>query len=198
MELMIVITIIVTLAGMITVGVSIGGKAMRKTKTVALVGNLNSALITYRQTNGAYPGERTPDAYIRVTPQDLASNPTLNLNQSTSWKSLYADTSGKMLAFDAGAGTYSNPEQRWQVIAHALRAELASAGDTAFPNLLADPTTGASIRYRPARFYPFAASAPASIDGEQPPNQDTVQLWAIGEDGSDQAGDGDDLTNWKQ
>lgn len=63
---------------------------------------------------------------------------------------------------------------------------------------LVDPW-GNPIRYRPARLYAWGTSTDAAdIDGANPPNADTYQLWSVGPNGTDNRGRADDLVTWKK
>jgi hypothetical protein len=56
---------------------------------------------------------------------------------------------------------------------------------------------GATIRYRPARYYPCSATSSVVVDAVNAPHRDSYQLWSPGRDGVDQFGDSDDITNWQ-
>lgn len=84
----------------------------------------------------------------------------------------------------------------WSGVNQALATVLRDAGQPVKPSI--DDAWKKPLHYRPARFYPFDASATVDIDKEDPPGRDSFQLWSVGKDGRDEGGKGgsDDVTSW--
>jgi prepilin-type N-terminal cleavage/methylation domain-containing protein len=185
-ELLITISILSLLMGMATAGVYIARRTAAKTKNVNLIAQLATACESYRTVNGSYPGEKAWSSG--------ALDP---------WKAVFESTTPPLAPKESSAIT----EGEWRQVANALIDVLVVSGESSFKKPLWDGFSNAEspddpsshvIRYRPARWYPYA-SAPAEgrlIDGDNPPNRDSVQIWAVGADASDKGGSGDDQTNW--
>jgi hypothetical protein len=86
----------------------------------------------------------------------------------------------------------------WAGINAILTWQLGSlASDTAKAGLLVD-AWGVPLRYRPSKWYPYSGSTPR-IDSDDPPGQDSYQLWSAGVDKVDDADPGeggDDVPQW--
>ena len=197
LELLVVITIILVLAGMVIAGVGIALKMQAKAKTTKMIADLGFSLSNIRQTTGQYPGEKTA---LEVEPSPRPAS-------WFAWNALFPsnlafnanDSSLPMLPGDKNDGT----DARWRAVAARLRLDLDAAGDQTLPKVLED-AWGHPLRYRPARRYPFLANNTPSIDSQTPDNPDTYQIWSAGPDEVDGGGDSnviggtDDLTTWKR
>ena len=188
-ELLVVISIIAILSGMVFAGVTIAKRSMMKTKTQSILGQLSAAIVNYRTQSNGFPGDPPGFAW-----NDVFSHATnSSLNAAT---------------FDPDTWKTGNSESWAPVTAEALAKTLESVGET---DLVRPSSSGylqdsykQTIRYRPARLYPFipAPTSPNTayikIDSDEPPNRDSYQLWSIGEDKKDQGGEtpGDDLVQW--
>lgn len=175
MELLVVISIIMLLMGMLFAGIRLAKDSAARAKTQATISQLVAACENYRQVNGRYP-------------EGTRSNPpTLPRG---------FDDAG---AF--GTGLYNDPytafESKWEYINGALVDALNSAGESfKFPVVDAWKKP---IQYRPAKYYPYLSTgATKRIDSEDPPNRDSFQMWSIGKNKTDEAGEvgSDDVTSW--
>jgi type II secretory pathway pseudopilin PulG len=175
MELLVVISIIMILMGMLFAGISLAKESAARAKTQATMTQLVAACESYRQVNGKYP-------------QNTESSATLAKGFND------ADAFGTSVPYNK---PYNDPSLDWKYINGALVSALNAAGES-----FKDPVLDAwkmPIRYRPAFYYPYlTTSGAARIDGENPPNRDSFQLWSIGKDKIDQGGDSnsDDLVSW--
>jgi type II secretory pathway pseudopilin PulG len=94
----------------------------------------------------------------------------------------------------------SNPKfdgvSDWTSIGNILVDSLNTAGQS-FKKPLVDGWKH-PLRYRPARYLPYDATAAVDIDKDDPPGRDSFQLWSMGPNNQDQGGtaDSDDLTSW--
>ena len=175
MELLVVISIIMLLMGMLFAGIRLAKDAAARAKTQSVISHLVAACENYRQVNGRYP-------------EGTVANPPIlphGFNDSQAF----------------GTGTYDQPfsafEAKWEYINGALVDALNSAGES-----LKFPVVDAwkkPIQYRPAKYYPYLPTVSNKrIDGEDPPNRDSFQMWSIGKNTTDEAGEinTDDVTSW--
>lgn len=186
-ELLVVIAIMITLMALIMGGVMLAKRSAQRAKAVSLLGAVASAIDQYRSLNNTYPE--------RVLYQSAVSGmPTLPSTISVGdGEEVYAKVfSGAATADAVGADA-------WRAVNLMLVYQLGDLiRDQAPKGVLLDPW-GQPLRYRPAKWYPYAAGASDRIDGENPPGQDTFQLWSLGPDAkqADDAGEGgDDIPNW--
>jgi prepilin-type N-terminal cleavage/methylation domain-containing protein len=191
-ELLVVISIISILAGAVTVVIGIAKRASTKAKTDATIAKLQVAIGSYRQLQGFYPGDKD-------TPPPASG-----------WRSAPTKDWTKLYETQATGGTMT--AQEWADVSVRLADELVKVNEvfeTKTDVMTITPTTPGtpglldgskiSLRYRPARFYPFTAGAPNLIDSDNPPNRDSYQLWSVGYDQIDQFGEttkSDDQVNW--
>ena len=175
MELLIVISIIMLLMGMLFAGIRMAKDAAARAKTQSTISQLVAACENYRQVNGKYP-------------EGTVANPPI----------LQRGFNDDPQAF--GLGPYNQPytafESKWDYINGALVDALNQAGESFKAPVL--DAWKKPIQYRPARYYPYISAAPVRIDGEEPPNRDSFQMWSIGKDKTDNAGElsSDDVTSW--
>ena len=208
-ELLVVISIIVVLAGLLIPMIGYARNSAKAAKCETQMAGIKAGISRYVDVNGTIPDKQPGSA-----------------------SDVFATT------FKPGS-TYATADQLtssdWTAIAQALLAMLQTVDRDNFRDLsaLRDPFTGGAqatnvFRYRPAKFYPLLAYDPGklpydpkdkpprtnylwidsmsenSADLSLPPNPDSYQLWSTGLDGKDQFGqrvDGrksDDITNWKQ
>ena len=123
--------------------------------------------------------------------------------------SLYRDANGVYPAWDLATSAWMTTDGAAN--SEGLRQALATVSPDIFraADSMLDPWKN-KIRYRPARVYEFDASKNTTkpIAGDDaakglPPNIESYQVWSIGPDsqdqiGDDNAGDGDDIPNWKK
>jgi prepilin-type N-terminal cleavage/methylation domain-containing protein len=206
LELLTVISIIAALAALLIPVIGIARKAARNAQASSQMGQIQAALAGYKDANGIYPESYIPSAGAT---------------------DIYATT------LATGSGTSAVPipasspitENAWRALSQALKVQLqtvdpdnfninTSNGDPRAPYIV-DPYGTRQLfcvwRYRPARYYPFAAATstvPVTIDGPNPPNPNSYQLWSCGWDGKDEFGmqlltlngvtiKGDDVPNWQ-
>lgn len=192
-ELLVVISIIVVLAGLLIPMIGYARNSAKAAKCETQMAGIKAAISRYVDVNGTIPDKQPGSA-----------------------SDDFADT------FKSGS-TYKTADQLtssdWTTVAQALLAMLQTVDRDNFRDLsaLRDPFTSGAyatnvFRYRPAKFYPLQATATLYIDGDgqrpdgstAPPNPDSYQLWSTGLDGKDQFGErvngrkSDDITNWKQ
>lgn len=181
MELLVVIGIIGILAGMVFAGVQVAKKAGLKTKTQSILGQVSTALLSYKTLNGSYP-----DSYGPAAPLDA-------------YGAIFGSPTAPKLA------TAITTKLEWESINQLLSLQLASCGQSFSPVIV--DAWGRVIRYRPAKYYPFDdANAKVLIDKDTGvPARDGFQLWSIGPNNNDEYGEkkyggvtGDDLTSWSQ
>jgi prepilin-type N-terminal cleavage/methylation domain-containing protein len=184
-ELLLVVAIIAVLAGLLIPIIGYARKAARTSKCEAQLGGIKAALELYRNANGTYPEKHANFATAFAKPGGGANDRYHLASEVT------------------GA-------DQWVAVAQGLLELLQSVDQGNYRDLasLRDPFTGGTattnvFRYRPAKFYPLKAGATLQIDGENPPNPDTYQLWSAGLDTRDQYGErvdgrkSDDVANWK-
>ncbi len=187
-ELLVVIAIIAALAGMATVGMTIASKAKAKTKTQSLMANLQADLTSFKTVHGWYPEEDTTPPLPTATAK---------------WADVYGPVTSPVAATALVSDADNNPSMPWDnrsgvadKAAKYLIYQLNQMGGS-YKDL--KDAWGITMRYRPAKYYPFSATATATatgIDSENPPAKDSYQLWSCGLDKTDQQGLGDDLTSW--
>jgi prepilin-type N-terminal cleavage/methylation domain-containing protein len=193
-ELLIVVSIMAVLAALLLPIISIAKKWMHKAQTSALVNTVTAALSSYQTTYAMYPSgysTGTSDVYAQTFAPGGVSG-TMNLAPSI-------------------------PESGWQAVNAALKLQLQCVDPDSFRNVGTGPASAYIIdtfnpsafkvlRYRPAMYYPLpttAVTGQPAIDGPNPPNLNSYQLWSTGYDGIDEFGEiiwngrvGDDIMNW--
>jgi prepilin-type N-terminal cleavage/methylation domain-containing protein len=214
LELLVVISIIAALAALLVPIISIARAAAKTAKCRTLMAQISAALDTYKSASGSYP-EQT-------------------------WATLASDPIATAFGVSSGAAASTPPtpvlqvsEASWQSVSYTLKGLLQTVDPDTFRNTPSNPNASYNaanpdpgylivdpfgnrqqfkvIRYRPARFYPFAGTPSGNnptIDTANPPNPNSYQLWSCGPDGKDEYGEkvwtttsgqalkGDDLTNW--
>ena len=148
-----------------------------KVKTISILGQIDAACTQYQQVNHAYPD----------TVAGIGGGPSM--------QSIFM------------AGVRPKPVDQisaaeWDVVSAQLLTLLQTVDRDDFNQIrwplgrITD-AWGATIRYRPARYYPYDATASVAVDAVDPPHRDSYQSWSPGRDGVDQFGTGDDITNWQ-
>jgi prepilin-type N-terminal cleavage/methylation domain-containing protein len=179
MELLVVIGIIGILAGMVFAGVQVAKKESLKSKTRSILGQVTTALLSYKTLNSSYPDSYAP-----------------------AWA-----TSGYDGVFMSGTSVRKATDvtvAEWETSNKLLVDQLNASGQS-FTSPINDAWNSA-LRYRPAKYFLFDDSAPILIDKDTGvPGRDSFQLWSIGRDQINQYGEktfggktGDDLTSWSQ
>lgn len=186
-ELLVVIGIMITLMSLIMGGVMLAKRSAQRAKAVSLLGAVAAAIDQYRSLNNTYPERLVYKTSITGMPTPPA---TFSINDGDE---VYATVFASATSVDAiGADA-------WRAVNLMLVYQLGDLiREQAPTGVLLDPW-GQPLRYRPAKWYPYAASASDRIDGENPPGQDGYQLWSLGPDAkqADNAGEGgDDIPNW--
>ncbi len=182
-ELLVVIAIISVLAGMTLAGISIAGKTKARNRTTALMGQVQADLVSYRTLNGSYPEG------------PVATSPNAAL-KAQDWDNEFGTgTSVKKVA--------DLQDPQWATIAGFLITHLTTMGGAQKDYQGLQDGWKGTIRYRPAKYYPFTPSAGGTptgpaIDSDDPPGKDSYQLWSMGPDKTDQYGvsGSDDVTSW--
>ncbi|HAT09808.1 MAG TPA: hypothetical protein DCS97_04295 [Planctomycetes bacterium] len=212
MELLVVVGIILVLMGLLVPAVGMARRASQRAKTVATIGQVAAAIDQYRSLNAVYP-----EIYTKRDGSDagtIAIIDALDPSYPTA-KSLFEGVQAPVecyrAVFSTGTGTTISPrsaadispspsgsDNAWAGINAILTWQLGSlASDTAKSGLLVD-AWGVPLRYRPSRWYPYSGSTPR-IDSDDPPGQDSYQLWSAGVDKMDDADPGeggDDVPQW--
>ena len=169
MELLVVISIIMLLMGMLFAGIRMAKDSAARAKTQATISQLVASCENYRQVNGRYPeGTVLLEAEFVPMPYSKAYEPA----------------------------SKSFPTMNWGKVNAALVDALNQAGESFKAPVL--DAWKKPIQYRPARYYPYISAAPVRIDSEDPPNRDSFQMWSIGKNTTDEAGEinTDDVTSW--
>ena len=117
--------------------------------------------------------------------------PENDVAPSTAWNDLFmTGTTPKLY----------NDNINWLSVNNLLIDEL-NAGGSQLSKPLKDGW-GQALHYRPAKFYPYSPAATVAIDGEDPPNRDSYQVWSTGTGKTDQGGAkdpaNDDVTSWEK
>jgi len=172
-ELLVVIAIMVTLMGLIMGGVMLAKRAAMRAKAVSLIGTVAAAIDQYCSLNNVYP-ERFDSAGIEVY-QD-AFKPGTSVRLST------------------------DPAVPWQEVSLFLVTQLGSLiSETAKDGKINDPWKQ-PLHYRPSKWYVYQTATIPRIDSENPPGQDSFQLWSCGPDAKQDLTDpgegGDDIPQW--
>ena len=169
MELLVVISIIMLLMGMLFAGIRMAKDSAARAKTQSTISQLVAACENYRQVNGKYP-EGTVLLELEFGPSPYSK------------------------VYTPASKTFAT--MNWESVNLALVDALNQAGESFKPPVL--DAWKKPIQYRPARYYPYISAAPVRIDGEDPPNRDGFQMWSIGKDKIDNAGEltSDDVTSW--
>ena len=170
MELLVVISIIMLLMGMLFAGIRMAKDSAARAKTQATISQLVAACENYRQANGRYPEGVTRGPRLFEEADAFGSGP---YNQD-----------------------FSTLNNKWEFINGALVDALNQAGES-FKHPVVDAWKN-PIHYRPARYYPYLPPPAKLIDSEDPPSRDSFQLWSIGKNKIDDAGEPstDDVTSW--
>jgi hypothetical protein len=168
------------------------------------MGLIEAALAGYRDANGVYP-----ESY-GTTPGSTSDIYTTTLSTGGSGSSAVGIPASSPIT-----------ETAWRGLSQALKLQLQTIDPDTFridtstgdprATYIVDPygsiQSFAVYRYRPSRYYPFGTSTIITIDGPNPPNPNSYQLWSCGWDGKDEYGQqlltvngvtikGDDMTNW--
>ncbi len=178
-ELLVVIAVIAVLAALLIPMIGYARVTARVAKAEAQLGTIKASLNIYKDANGFYP-EKGNGAFESA------------FKDGKEYK-----TANKLTA-------------SWETVAEGLLFDLQTIDRDNFRNIesLRDPFRSSGVkshvyRYRPAKYYPLIKEADIEIDGEDPPNPDSYQLWSPGPDGKDQFGErvkgkkSDDIKNWK-
>jgi len=179
-ELLVVISIIALLMGLLIPIIGMVRNRAREAKCVTLIQKIQAACSLYKDANGIYPESSDidvpPDTIIEFREPDVFGVAPFRLASALL-------------------------EDGWKEANEALIRQLQSVDRDHFPDATVQDTFGDGgpgkyLRYRPASYYPYQAGAANRIDSDNPYNPDSYQLWSAGPNGIDEAGDGDDLTNW--
>ena len=209
MELLVVVGIILVLMGLLVPAVGMARRASQRAKTVATIGQVAAAIDQYRSLNAVYP-ERWPKP-ASTDPAIAAIDGALTPYQTakTEFGSLPVGADAFEAVMSTSPGTRGVPAvaasnisaERWAGINAVLTWQLGSlVSDSAKSGLLVD-AWGVPLRYRPSKWYPYAHAAGTKprIDDQEPPGQDSYQLWSAGVDKVDDADPGeggDDVPQW--
>lgn len=199
-ELLVVISIIAVLMGLLIPIIGMARKRARAAKCQALIAQVQSACELYRNANGCYPESNDDDQDGNPNePEDQDRILTFRTND------IFGDGATPPGFKDFSAMT----EPMWEAASRILSKQLQTVDRDHFDgNEIRDPFgdggPGMVLRYRPASCYPYTAGAVTTtppythprIDSDNPPMPDSYQLWSAGPNGKDDAGEGDDLTNW--
>lgn len=186
-ELLVVITVIVLLMSLIMGGVMLARRAAAKAKTTSAIAGLASAVDQYRGVNNIYPEK------LRYS--STAGMPALGgANDGDEiYGMVFGDNAGPREASAVGTG-------EWESINRLVIWQLGGLGGELAPDGLLVDAWKTPLRYRPSRWYPFKDDASARIDGPNPPNPDSFQIWSAGTDMRDEPGNpgegGDDQPQW--
>jgi prepilin-type N-terminal cleavage/methylation domain-containing protein len=205
MELLVVVGIILVLMGLLVPAVGMARRASQRAKTVATIGQVAAAIDGYRGVNAVYPerwvkptdandaGRKAVEAALAPYATPLAAFATMDGK----------DCYGVVFAASLTPPVTANPvtsvtSDAWLGVNAVLTNQLGSlVSDTAKAGLLVD-AWGVPLRYRPSKWYPYSGSTPR-IDSDEPPGQDSYQLWSAGVDKVDDADPGeggDDVPQW--
>jgi prepilin-type N-terminal cleavage/methylation domain-containing protein len=199
-ELLVVIAIMVTLMSLIMGGVMLAKRVATRAKATALLGTVASAIDQYRILNNTYPESWTVPATPPTAWTDAFNAAGISTVPATGAK-IYDDvfmaSSGPPIAYKA-AQDITGAE--WKLLNVQLGYQLGSLiSDSVKDGQLLDPWKQ-PLRYRPSKWYPYDDSATARIDRENPPGQDSYQLWSAGPDAKDDPTNpgegGDDIPQW--
>jgi prepilin-type N-terminal cleavage/methylation domain-containing protein len=184
-ELLAVIGIIGILAGMVFGGVMVAKRSALKTKTQSLIQQVQAACDSYRTATGVYPEGWKVTTTTSVTWE---------------WGNVFESSPGVYKRPIDAAGVQTIPDAEWKLVTDRLRQQLEGIG-TQLPATGLQDAWKKPLRYRPARFYPFDSTATIKIDSDKPPGNDSYQIWSIGPDGLDGAGEDtltgrDDILSW--
>lgn len=219
-ELLIVIVVIAILMGLIMAGVGVARRAAMNARTQSTIGTVAAAVEQYRNLNQFYPelrrrpvtGAATPTQANRWQAAVLAETRAFGSSLLSSavfegedaYAKLFLDTANppRPLTADAmGNGTPSLGDDRWGAVNALITDQLGDAvRDIARDGVLLDAWKQ-PLRYRPAKYYPLLGGAAARVDGTDPPNIDSFQIWSVGADGKDAPDPGqggDDKSNWNR
>jgi prepilin-type N-terminal cleavage/methylation domain-containing protein len=180
-ELLVVISIIALLMGLLIPIIGLLRGRAREAKCVSLIQKVQAACSLYKDANGSYPesadSDPTPDGIIEFRESDAFDVAPFRLSSALS-------------------------EDGWKKVNEELVRQLQSVDrDHFMDGYVKDPFgdggPGKYLRYRPASCYPYDTTITGKhVDSSDPYNPDSYQLWSAGQNGKDEAGDGDDLTNW--
>ncbi len=190
-ELLVVIAIMITLMSLIMAGVMLARRSAMRAKTTGAISTLASAVDQYRSLNNTYPE-------LWIIPATPPAEWTTAQGRSAWLGGLATPDDVYKKAFD-GATASSITAAVWEGINVQLVYQLGSLiSDQAKDGKVLDAWK-TPLRFRPAKWYPYSASATARIDSENPPNPDSFQLWSAGIDTKDDANPGeggDDIPQW--
>jgi type II secretory pathway pseudopilin PulG len=157
LELLIVISIIIALAGLIIATTGYVQKKGARSRAEAEIAAMSAALESYKADNGIYPTDATSTEQLKAT----EPNPT-NYQSASSY--LYTQLSGD----DDANPTTAAPANAKNYIGGALKPQMLSPNPPGANTFLRDPF-GNSYGYSTLK-----ASTPSSIDGYNP----TFDLWS--------------------
>jgi type II secretory pathway pseudopilin PulG len=188
-ELLVVIGIMITLMSLIMGGVMLAKRSAMRAKTTASISAMASAIDQYRSLNNTYPE-------LWIIPATPPAEWTTAQGRSTWLGGLSTPKDVYKEAFEGGRPT---DDKVWEGINVQLVYQLGSLiTDQAKDGKVLDAYK-TPLRYRPSKWYPYTAGAAARIDSDNPPGQDSYQLWSAGTDTKDDANPGeggDDIPQW--
>ncbi len=188
-ELLVVIGIMITLMSLIMAGVMLAKRSALRAKTTGAISTLASAVDQYRSLNNTYPE-------LWIIPAPLPTEWATARARSSWLGTLATPDDVYKKAFEAGRPT---DDAVWEGINVQLVYQLGSLiSDQAKDGKVLDAWK-TPLRFRPAKWYPYSASATARVDSENPPGADSFQLWSAGIDTKDDANPGeggDDIPQW--
>lgn len=137
------------------------------------------------------------DAAARAKTQSIISNLVAACENYRQVNGRYPEGT-PLLEAEFGPSPYSKDYKsvNWNGINAALVDALNQAGGS-FKAPVMD-AWNMPIHYRPARYYPYSATATVRIDGEEPPDRDRFQIWSTGKNKTDEGGElnSDDVITW--
>jgi general secretion pathway protein G len=157
LELLVVITIIIVLAGLILSTVGYVQKKGARSRAEAEIAAMSAALESYKADNGIYPTENTTTEQLKATDNN-------STNYVAASKYLYKQISGD----DDGDPTTPAPPTAKNYLGSALKPQMLSPNPPGPNTFIRDPF-GNSYGYSTLK-----AVTPASPDGYNP----TFDLWS--------------------
>ncbi len=188
-ELLVVIAIMITLMSLIMGGVMLAKRTAMRAKAVSLMGAVASAIDQYRSLNNVYPERMIITAAMVAVEPDLSSY-------------LDKDVYSEVFSASPGANAAASiSADNWKAVNQALIYQLGDLISEQAPTGLAIDPWKMPLRYRPSKWYPYNSATTPRIDSENPPGQDSYQLWSAGPNGTDDANPGeggDDIPQWSK
>lgn len=192
-ELLVVIGIMITLMSLIMGGVMLAKRSAMRAKAVSLLGTVASAIDQYRSLNNTYP-ERMPYDSTRMPAMPSGLSITDGDDVYAKVFAPGGTTASATAIYDPNANN-----DGWRAINLILVYQLGDLiREQAISGLVSDPWK-TPIRYRPSKWYLYAAAPKPRVDCDNPPGADTYQLWSAGpnaKDGTDPGEGDDDIPSW--